>query len=1201
MKRLLTILGLCFLTNLLHAQDGFWQELKSPYGGDMNIIPTSTSTIFATSSVSQKVFRSDDYGRNWLQVQITKADTSYAGIPELVIAPSGRFYQILRYSTGNLISQKLYTSFNDGQTWELQLDTCPVNRIFALPSGTLLGIQENTINGDYLYRSSDHGITWNLVYNDPSGNIFTVTGNYIHAINGGKAIISSRQLKDLIITENDGISWTSGRTLFANFNTNFILSSGTILSLRRSSFNPEIFKSTDGGTTWTNLDFNFDLNDNPSGLIELNSGKLLLATDKHLYTSVDEGTNWVKKDDHYTDAHKFPMLYPLDNGDILGVDRYTLVRSSNEGQDWSISSTGLNHSYMLDLIVFDQNNFLCITPYGLWSTSNTSDSWELLLVDTSRILPHAYSQIVAINSDSFAVAMGDDIWATTDHGQNFINISPPGGNINGEIYLTSNGSIVCSNPQGVQISSQFTGNWILLLPNFQVKQFSEHQPSGKWFIVAIPDSIPFAKPALLTSVDHGLTWMEVSFFNQPGLYFANLRTDNSHKVYVTDLINSTPRISISENGGLNWKHQIVPHTFANGTFDLNAMGHIFASISLPTEQILSSTDQGSSWYLLPAFKKIQTYKTLIAGGYIYSISSTGYLIRSTKSTESGAYIHATVNRDADLDCSTPDAQEPLKNWNITVSGEEDYYGTTGENGYCSFYLDTTVYSVKTRVPQALWWSLCDSVQTVEATQPMGSDTVRFVALPLAECPLMSVNVAVPMLRRCFNNEVFVNYCNQGTEPADSAWVDVMLDEYLTFISSAQAHESLGNNIYRFYVGDVNSGDCGDFNLTVYVSCDSTVLGQTHCVGAHGFPDTLCTPTPNWSGANIEASVVCQDTLIQLKLENTGQAPSSTLEYIIIEDDVVLFTGQKSYAPGESILMDYDANGSTWRIESMQEPGHPFSFLALAFEEGCGGFESLGFINQFPVNGISPSWHRVCVENIGSFDPNDKQGFPTGVGEDHNIRPGQELEYLIRFQNTGTDTAFTVMIRDTLSAFLDPTSVRPGASSHAYTWSLSGEGVITFTFNNIHLPDSNINEPASHGFVQFRIAQQTNLPLGSVIENDAAIYFDFNDPIITNTTWHTLYKSPLMLATYEAGHNRTQQSLEIWPNPVKDQTNVRLKDASAGSKRVNLYNSTGQILQSLHFTGQETKLKCSSLAQGQYWIQVTDVQGRTLGSSVLVKE
>ncbi|MBK6994738.1 MAG: DUF11 domain-containing protein [Lewinellaceae bacterium] len=237
-------------------------------------------------------------------------------------------------------------------------------------------------------------------------------------------------------------------------------------------------------------------------------------------------------------------------------------------------------------------------------------------------------------------------------------------------------------------------------------------------------------------------------------------------------------------------------------------------------------------------------------------------------------------------------------------------------------------------------------------------------------------------------------------------------------------------------------------------------GQTHCISAHGFPDTLCTIVPNWSGANITASVTCQDTTLQFTLENNGSAASQSLRYIIIEDDVVLLSGQNSYGIGETTTFEQPANGSTWRIESAQEPGHPFSNLALAFAEGCGGFGSLGYINQFPVNGIQPSWHRMCVENIGAFDPNDKQGFPIGVGSEHNIRPGQAIDYLIRFQNTGTDTAFTVVIRDTLSAFLDPISIRAGASSHAYTWSLSGQGVIHFTFNNIMLPDSNVNEPAS---------------------------------------------------------------------------------------------------------------------------------------------
>ena len=69
--------------------------------------------------------------------------------------------------------------------------------------------------------------------------------------------------------------------------------------------------------------------------------------------------------------------------------------------------------------------------------------------------------------------------------------------------------------------------------------------------------------------------------------------------------------------------------------------------------------------------------------------------------------------------------------------------------------------------------------------------------------------------------------------------------------------------------------------------------------------------------------------------------------------------------------------------------------------------------------------------------------------------------------------------------------------------MSDEGVINFVFPEIMLPDSNSNEPASHGFVKFKIDQNPDNPPGSIIENKAAIYFDFNEPIITNYTIHTI--------------------------------------------------------------------------------------------------
>ncbi|PIX33224.1 MAG: T9SS C-terminal target domain-containing protein, partial [Bacteroidetes bacterium CG_4_8_14_3_um_filter_31_14] len=70
-------------------------------------------------------------------------------------------------------------------------------------------------------------------------------------------------------------------------------------------------------------------------------------------------------------------------------------------------------------------------------------------------------------------------------------------------------------------------------------------------------------------------------------------------------------------------------------------------------------------------------------------------------------------------------------------------------------------------------------------------------------------------------------------------------------------------------------------------------------------------------------------------------------------------------------------------------------------------------------------------------PNDKTGYPTGVTTEHYIMPNQQLQYVIRFQNTGTDTAFTVVVRDTLNMNLDIFSVVPGVASHSYNFQMYG--------------------------------------------------------------------------------------------------------------------------------------------------------------------
>ena len=220
---------------------------------------------------------------------------------------------------------------------------------------------------------------------------------------------------------------------------------------------------------------------------------------------------------------------------------------------------------------------------------------------------------------------------------------------------------------------------------------------------------------------------------------------------------------------------------------------------------------------------------------------------------------------------------------------------------------------------------------------------------------------------------------------------------------------------------------------------------------------------------------------------------------------------------------FPTNGGTWILQADQHPLHPGNSHPNDHVEGCGDIDGEGdgddddddgddddddewepgLVDDLPCGDESPFVDEFCGQVVGSFDPNDKQGFPAGVGETHDVLPNEQMQYLIRFQNTGTAPAYTVVIRDTLDMDLDIFSVTPGVASHDYSFTMYGERVLQWTFNNIMLADSFSNEEASHGFITYTVNQPADLADGTEITNSAAIYFDSNEPVITNMTLHTI--------------------------------------------------------------------------------------------------
>ncbi|HET6766416.1 MAG TPA: IPT/TIG domain-containing protein, partial [Chitinophagaceae bacterium] len=156
----------------------------------------------------------------------------------------------------------------------------------------------------------------------------------------------------------------------------------------------------------------------------------------------------------------------------------------------------------------------------------------------------------------------------------------------------------------------------------------------------------------------------------------------------------------------------------------------------------------------------------------------------------------------------------------------------------------------------------------------------------------------------------------------------------------------------------------------------------------------------------------------------------------------------------------------------------------------------------PVDGdLTPFDDTVIIKQrvVGSYDPNDKNENFNRLITLADIAKGSFINYIVRFQNTGTDTAFDVTVRDTLDSKLDWNSFEMMASSHSYQLSINNKSNLSWKFSDIKLVDSLRNEPRSHGFIAYRIKALNTLTIDDTIPNAASIYFDFNLPVRTNIT------------------------------------------------------------------------------------------------------
>lgn len=552
-----------------------------------------------------------------------------------------------------------------------------------------------------------------------------------------------------------------------------------------------------------------------------------------------------------------------------------------------------------------------------------------------------------------------------------------------------------------------------------------------------------------------------------------------------------------------------------------------------------------------------------------------YLVKTDKNgAVFTSYIDCNVFRDFNKNCLQDTLEPNLSNWIVRVESPNFAYryAVTQANGRFNIAVDTGKYTL-TLFPPNEYWAVCAPQTTVLV--PAFYDTVQAPVAAQSKfgAPNNQVDISTPVLRHCADNVYSVRYCNFGTAPSQGTYVEVKFDPALAVKSSSIPGTQLpGTNTYRYPIGSLNYGDCGIFSVTAALSCDATV-GQTHCAEAHIYPDSFYNVASQWDGSIIRALATCDNDTAKLSLKNVGFGELNTLVEYVIAEDIVMLTDPNNpptitgLDPGEETLV-YKAppssEGKTLRVIAKQSAGYPGEGYPTAAIEACVTDNnpnfSTGYYTMFPEDDADDFIATDCQESTETdFTPTHlKRGHPKGYGGPKYVEPQTDLDFLIQFRNSGPDTVQQVIIRDTLPSGLDPATVRPGAASHAYDFDLLGNGIVQFT-----LPTANLlpGGSASEGFVRFRIAQQQGLPCNTTIRNRAAIYFDFNAPVLTAETFHTVCERDSFLKFVSKTKDIAWPGADvrISPNPFGSSTQFEVTGVQADTYSLELFDSQGRKL------------------------------------------
>lgn len=614
---------------------------------------------------------------------------------------------------------------------------------------------------------------------------------------------------------------------------------------------------------------------------------------------------------------------------------------------------------------------------------------------------------------------------------------------------------------------------------------------------------------------------------------------------------------------------------------------------------------------------------LVSGNYYYvlidgwggdfcdfTMSASGFADIGLPDQDSFAIIKGRLSIDLIQNCQT-DASEPgLQHWLVELLGTYPTYAMTNALGEYALYTNAMgnneLVLHKPSISN-IYWDACEDTVTVNVPALLQTVTADFQVNKLIDCPTNTFNAAIKAIGRRPCEPVFIKGFieNYGNFSALSVPFEVVLDPILIVDSTEfpilyQFGDTLG-----FEIGPINYNQKKSFRIYCHLPCDPSLVNRSFCNELIVYGSSDCDTIINWSGAGLSVEGNCDTSTQQVifLIKNRGTAATTEpLPYVVIEDEVILRDGfvPVGLQPNQSFQIAEPALGQTFILQVDQEPNHPGLDVPTVFVEGCNGPITQSYVNQMPHNDANPEIDIDCQTISYSYDPNEKSAVPNGLTSNwHLVEPFEEIEYTVDFQNTGTDTAFSVIIRDTISDLLDLTTFTMMGASHDFDYEIYGSGILKVWFPQIRLVDSLTNEHASKGYFTYRIAQKKDIEFYTQIFNRAAIYFDINPPIFTNLTWHTIGYGLWQAEVSDIGKaGEKSLKINVMPNPFSEKTTIQMMPAPDGWKVLRVFTPDGRTCRTIKFDAEKVELTRAGLPDGLLFFYI-EKDGAVLAAGKLL--